>query len=487
MAAFPCFRPTLTKAVVSFNCHSAKRLSNSRTPSGKRGRMRHNISGHSGLSVHFRLFSLARKPSTARPAMNPTAENFQRYVLPTYARQPLTLVRGEGARVWDDQGRRYLDFCTGIAVCSLGHCHPRLVEAIRRQAGELLHVSNLFHTEPQGELAREIVEGHLGLPGKVFFANSGAEANDGLIKSARKFGHARPQADGSPRYEVLTFSSSFHGRTLGSMSATAQAKIQQGFDPLLPGFRYLPFNDAGALASAIRPETAAILLEPVQGEGGVNVADAGFLRAAAEVCRRHDLLLMFDEVQAGFGRCGEAMAWRAIAPELTPDGISWAKGMGGGVPVGAFWLADRAIDEAGSPLSSLMHAGSHGSTYGGNPLVCAAALAVLREIREQNLAANARRQGERIREAVTAWRLPAVREVRGHGLLLGLGLDPSRFDLPAGKTAAGVLVARLMELGLLCPPAGPDTVRLLPPLNVRDEETDEALAVLREALAGLTA
>lgn len=419
--------------------------------------------------------------------MNTTAETFDRFVLPTYARFPLTLVRGQGARVWDDSGRGYLDFCTGIAVCSLGHCHPRLVEAIRRQAGELTHVSNLYLTPQQGNLARTIVEDHVGLAGRVFFANSGAEANDGLIKSARKFGHARPQPDGSPRFEVLTFSQSFHGRTLGSMSATAQAKIQQGFDPLLPGFRYLPFNDAAALAASIRPETAAILLEPVQGEGGVHVATAEFLRAAADVCLRHDLLLLLDEVQAGFGRCGEPMAWRVIAPEIVPDGISWAKGMGGGVPIGAFWLSDRVIDGQGTALSSLMAAGSHGSTYGGNPLVCAAALAVLDEIREQDLAGNARRQESRIRQAIAGWRLPAIREVRGHGLLLGVALDPARIPVAEGKTPAMVVVGELMELGLLCPAAGPNTVRLLPPLNVTDAETDEALALLREAICRVSA
>ena len=309
-----------------------------------------------------------------------TTQQFAAFVLPTYARFPVTLVAGHGARVRDDQGRSLLDFCAGIAVCSLGHCHPRVVAAIQRQAAELLHVSNLYQIPQQAALARTIVERHVRLPGRVFFSNSGAEANDGLIKTARRFGHHRPQPGGDPRFEVLTFSRSFHGRTLGSMAATAQAKIQQGFDPLLPGFRYLPFNDAAALRAAVRPETAAVLLEPVQGEGGVNVADPEFLRAAAAVCREHDLLLLFDEVQCGFARCGEAMAWRALAPELEPDGISWAKGLGGGVPIGAFWVADRAVDPEGTPLSALMGPGSHGSTFGGNPLVCAAAQAVLDDI-----------------------------------------------------------------------------------------------------------
>ncbi len=412
-----------------------------------------------------------------------TAETLQQHVLPTYGRFPLVPVRGEGCRLWDDAGTSYLDFCMGIAVCSLGHCHPRLVEAIRHQAGELLHCSNLYQIRLQAELAEEINVHHVRMPGKNFFSNSGAEANDGLIKSARRFGHKRPQPDGAPRYEVITFLQSFHGRTLGAMSATGQSKIQEGFDPLLPGFRYLPFNNLAALENAIRPETAAILLEPIQGEGGVNPATPEFLRAVAELCKKHDLLLFLDEVQAGFGRCGDAMAWRMIAPEINPDGISWAKGMGGGVPIGAFWLSDRAIDDTGTALSSLMGPGSHGSTYGGNPLVCAASLAVLKEIREKGLAANALVQEGRIRETVHSWNLPIVTEVRGKGLLLGIALDPALIPTPEGKTAALVVVGKLMERGLIVPPAGPNTFRLLPPLNVTASEIDEALSIIHSVLS----
>lgn len=411
-----------------------------------------------------------------------TPEAYQQHILPTYGRFPLVAVRGEGCHLWDENGKRYIDFCAGIAVCSLGHCHPRLVEAIRKQAGELIHVSNLYQIPQQAELAREINEHHVKSPGKVFFSNSGAEANDGLIKSARRFGKHRPAPDGSQRYEVLTFSQSFHGRTLGAMSATAQAKIHEGFDPLLPGFRYLPFNDVDTLEKSIHPETAAILLEPIQGEGGVNAATPEFLRAAARLCKEHDLLLLFDEVQAGFGRCGDAMAWRTIAPDIIPDGISWAKGMGGGVPIGAFWLSDRSIDDNHTALSSLMGPGSHGSTYGGNPLVCAASLAVLQEIRDQDLAGHTLLMEARIRETIRSWNLPVITEVRGSGLLLGIGLDASRIIVPEGKTPALVVVTELMAKGLLCPPAGPHTIRLLPPLNVTAEEIDEALAILRDVL-----
>jgi acetylornithine/N-succinyldiaminopimelate aminotransferase len=414
-----------------------------------------------------------------------TSELYANNILPTYGHFPLVAVRGAGCRLWDDEGNRYLDFCMGIAVCSLGHCNPLLVEAIRHQAGELMHVSNLYQTRLQGELAEEINTHHVKLPGKLFFSNSGAEANDGLIKSARRFGRKKPQADGSQRYEVVTFLKSFHGRTLGAMSATGQAKIQEGFDPLLPGFRYLPFNDIEALKDAVRPETAAILLEPVQGEGGVIPVSREFLHAVVDLCKKHDLLLFFDEVQAGFGRCGDSMAWRMIAPEVKPDGISWAKGMGGGVPIGAFWLSDRAVDDAGTQLSSLMGAGSHGSTYGGNPLVCAASLAVLKEIREKELAVNAILQEVRIRETIKSWELPVITEVRGQGLLLGIGLDPEKIPAEDGRTPAMTVVLRLMAKRLLVVPAGPDTIRLLPPLNVTDAEVDEALEIIRSVLTDL--
>lgn len=412
-----------------------------------------------------------------------TTERFNEHVMATYGRFPLILAEGQGARVCDDKGRWYLDFCMGIAVCSLGHCHPRMVAAIREQAGKLIHVSNLYYTDNQGVLAEEMNLHHIRLAGKIFFSNSGAEANDGLIKSARRYGHLKPQADGTPRFEVLTFRQSFHGRTLGSMAATGQAKIQQGFDPMLPGFRYLPYNDIAALENAVNAETVGFLLEPVQGEGGVHVATAEFLHALDALRKKHDLLLMFDEVQAGFGRCGEAMAWRAIAPDIEPDGISWAKGMGGGVPIGSFWLSDREVDEKGTKLSSLMGAGSHGSTYGGNPLVCAAALETLREIREMDLAANAIRQGDRIRAAVASWNLPIVTETRGLGLLLGIGLEAARIPVAEGETPALKVVKSLISKGLITVPAGPDTVRLLPPLNVTDAEIDEALAILKDVLS----
>ncbi|MCH7227609.1 aspartate aminotransferase family protein [Haloferula sp. A504] len=411
------------------------------------------------------------------------------YVLPTYGRFPLTLVRGEGTRVWDDGGKAYLDFCSGIAVCALGHSPKPLVDAIQEQAATLIHCCNLYHIPQQEELARMIVEDLVRIPGKVFFSNSGAESNDGLIKAARKFGHARPQPDGSPRYELLTFNRSFHGRTLGGINATGQDKVKEGFDPMLPGFRHLPFNDLDALAAAIRPETAAILLEPVQGEGGVHVATAEFLRGAKALCDKHDLLLFLDEVQVGFGRCGDPMAWREIAPEIEPDGISWAKGMGGGFPIGAFWLSDRPLErrlqpasseETSTSLSSLMGPGSHGTTYGGSPLACAASLAVLREV--PGLIDNVRARAAQIHDTVASWNHPAVTETRGLGLLVGIGLDVAKMDTPEGKLPAIHLSAELLKAGLLAPPAGPETLRLLPPLNVSEAEVSEALEILRTVL-----
>lgn len=397
-----------------------------------------------------------------------TPEKSQQYVLPTYGRFPLTVVRGEGARVWDDAGKEYLDFCAGIATCSLGHCHPALTAAIREQSATLIHCSNLYHIPGQADLAELIVEKVVTRPGKIFFANSGAEANDGLIKLARRFGKA------TGRYEIITFNQSFHGRTLGSMSATAQAKIHEGFDPLLPGFRYLPPNDLEAVEAALTDKTAAFLLEPIQGEGGVNPMTRDFLEGLAALARKNELLLLIDEVQAGFGRTGDLNGYDTIAPGLAPDAVSWAKGMGGGFPIGAFWVAEKH--------APLLGPGSHGSTYGGNPLACAASKAVIERIIAEDLPANARARERQIRETITGWDHPALTEIRGHGLLLGIGLNPDSFDPPEATTPALHLCLALLKAGLLVPPAGPETIRLLPPLNAGEEEVDEALALLRETL-----
>lgn len=394
-----------------------------------------------------------------------TIEKDSQYVLQTYGRFPLALTKGSGTRVWDEDGREYLDFCAGIATCSLGHCHPALTSAIKTQADQLMHCSNLYFTAQQSDLAELIVEKIVGEPGKVFFSNSGAEANDGMIKLARKHGAS------SDRHEIITFNQSFHGRTIGAMSATAQGKIHDGFGPLFPGFVYCDLNDLEAVKAAITDKTCAFMLEPIQGEGGVQVATKEFLEGLAALAKEHDCLLLFDEVQCGMGRTGFLNGWDALATGLKPDAISWAKGMGGGFPIGSFWVADQHAPLLGS--------GSHGSTYGGNALASAASKAVIETILSENLTENVKLREVQIRETIANWNHPAIREIRGHGLLLGIGLNPEEMDTPEGKLPSIALCVKLMEAGLLVPPAGGETIRFLPPLNVSEEETAKALETLR--------
>ena len=402
-----------------------------------------------------------------------THEKSQHYILPTYGRFPLTPVRGKGTKIWDEQGREYLDFCSGIATCSLGHCHPHLSAAIAEQAQTLIHCSNLYHIPAQAELAQLLVEKIAQQPGKIFFANSGAEANDGLIKLARRFGLS------SGRSEIITFHQSFHGRTIGAMSATAQTKIHEGFDPLLPGFTYLPPNDLAAVKAALNDQSVAILLEPIQGEGGVHPMTPEFLQGLATLAKEKNLLLLLDEVQCGFGRSGQLNGYQSILPDLTPDAISWAKGMGGGFPIGAFWVAEKH--------SHLLGPGSHGSTYGGNPLACAASKAVIDTILAEDLPAHARAREAQIRQIITSWQHPAISEIRGHGLLLGIALDPTQLNIPTDQTPSLHLCQTLLEKGLLVPPAGPHTIRLLPPLNVTSQDVEHALQLLKETLDSLQA
>ncbi len=395
------------------------------------------------------------------------------------------MAKGEGSYLYDTDGRRYVDFCCGIATCCLGHCNPIVVEALCKQAHELMHCSNLYGIAQQEELAGLIVENIIGIPGRVFFSNSGAESNDGIIKVARRYGHRHPAADGSPRYEVITFNKSFHGRTLGSMAATGQKKIQIEFDPLLVGFRYVDFNDLEALRAAVSPQTCGILLEAIQGEGGVNPVQPDFLRGVAELCREHDLLLMIDEVQCGFCRCGATMGWKAVAPDVQPDLVSMAKGIASGFPMGAFWVSNRAIDAEGTPLSSIMGAGSHGSTFGGTPLACATATAVVKELLRGNYAERARRLGEHIKATVEGWNLPAVECVRGCGLLRGVALRPGSFAVPEGSTPAAWVNNLCREAGLLACPAGADTLRLIPALTIPEDILEDGLAILKGVLEKL--
>ena len=415
-----------------------------------------------------------------------TCKLFQEFVVPTYGRYDLVLVRGRGARVWDVEGKEYLDFGAGIAVSTLGHSHPRMIEAISRQVQELIHTSNLYYTRPQGELARRLVE-IVGAPGKVFFSHSGAEANEAAIKLARKFGYecSGPLPSGKPRFEILTFHRSFHGRTMAGISATAQVKVKQGFAPLLPGFKHLPFNDLPAVEAAITDETVGVLLEPVQGEGGVYPGSKEFLLGLRRICDQHGLLLMLDEIQCGLGRLGNWCGWKEIVEEeLIPDTISWAKGIGGGFPLGATWIRKtpvRSLTGETVDLCDLLKPGTHGTTFGGTPLACVTSLAVLETIQEEGLLQNARNLGEYAIRRLSD--LPGVKQVRGMGLMLGIELGEEFAALAGdGKTPANITVVASMKNGLLTVPAGPSVIRWLPPLNVTRAEIDEAVSILAKTL-----
>lgn len=398
--------------------------------------------------------------------MPTTADLYARHVMPTYARFPVALARGAGARVWDEEGRSYLDFTSGIAVNSLGHAHPAIRDAIAAQAGTLIHTSNLFLTRPQAELAARL-SSMVGLPGKVFFCNSGAEANEGLYKLARK--HGAPRG----RHAIITLDGSFHGRTLGGIAATGQLKVKLGFGPPVDGFINVPARFE-CVAKAADERAAAIIVEPIQGEGGVRPLAPEFLRALRALCDERGLLLLYDEVQCGLGRTGQWCGWHATgAAEASPDAVSWAKGIGGGFPLGAFWAREV--------LADLLGPGTHGTTYGGSPLACSAAKAVFDTIEKENLLANAQRRGAQLAE--TLGRLPLVREVRGAGLLLGVQTEDFAAEQGEEGPAALRLTRRLITAGLLVVPAGEHTIRLLPPLNVTAAECGEAAEILRGVLA----
>lgn len=382
-----------------------------------------------------------------------------KYVANTYARYPIALVRGEGCRVWDADGKAYLDFVAGIAVCALGHSHPRLIRAITAQAQRLLHVSNLYHIEPQARLA-ELLCRH-SFADRAFFCNSGAEANEAALKLARKYAKERFSSD---RTEVITMRGSFHGRTLATVTATAQEKYHKGFEPLVPGFRYVPFNDLRAVELAVDARTAAILVEPIQGEGGVQAAADGYLAGLRRLCDERGVLLIFDEVQTGLGRTGTLFAYQQAG--VAPDILTLAKALAGGIPTGAM-LAREEVMAAFSP-------GSHAATFGGNPFASAVALETLNTILEEDLPGRAARLGARILDRLRALqaRLPVIRALRGRGLLIGIEV--------AADTKA--VVATCMERGLLILTAGDTVLRLVPPLILSEAEADEGLAILEGVL-----
>lgn len=415
-----------------------------------------------------------------------TAELMDQYVLGNYGRFPIAFSRGAGSYLWSEEGRRYLDFSSGVAVCALGHSPAVMQDSLREQSAKLIHCSNLYLIREQAELARFVVETMMEIPGKVFFCNSGAEANDGLIKLARKRAHDKYGA-AAGKNEVITCQQSFHGRTLGGIAATGQPKVKLGFDPMLPGFLHVPFNDVVALREAVTDKTCAILFEPVQGEGGINTATPEYFAAAAALRDEFDLLLMFDEVQCGSGRTGDWCGWRTVLEGtgvvVEPDAVSWAKGFAGGFPMGSFWVSDAHAGALGP--------GTHGSTFGGTPLACAVAMAVLGEIESAGVLENVKVMNARIHEGVAKWDFPVIRELRGVGLLLGFVLDTERMNgvdgfLESGKTPSLFVVNRAREAGLLTVPAGENVVRWLPPLNVSGEEVDEALALFESVLAGMS-
>jgi acetylornithine aminotransferase len=383
----------------------------------------------------------------------------ERVLMPTYAPSPISIVRGRGSRVYDLEGREYLDFVAGIAVNTLGHAHPDLVAAIQKQAQHLLHASNLYYTEPQVKLAKALVDHSFAK--KVFFCNSGAEANEAAIKLVRRYAH---QKHGPDRYEIITMLNSFHGRTMATLTATGQEKVQKGFEPLVPGFRYVPLNDLPELEKALSSKTAAVMLEPVQGEGGVHVADRTYLKGLRELCHRHDVLLVFDEVQTGMGRTGTLFAYEQLG--VHPDIMTLAKGLGGGVPIGAC-LATDEVAAAFSP-------GAHASTFGGNPLSCAAALAVLRVLLEGRVLEQSRRMGDYLAKGLLDLkdRLQIVKDVRGLGLLQGMELTIEGKPVVDDCLARGLLINCTMERVL----------RFVPPLIITQHEIDRLLDTLSQVL-----
>ncbi len=395
----------------------------------------------------------------------------ERYYLPVYRPRRIVLDHGKGARVWDREGREYVDFGAGIAVNALGHAHPALVAALTEQAGKLWHTSNVFVSEPPLRLAEELVSASR-FAQRVFFCNSGAEANEAAIKLARKWAASHGRTP--DRRTILTFRGSFHGRTLAAVTAGAQPKYHEGFEPLPPGFRYSDFNDlAGAEAAMAAGDVCAVLVEPVQGEGGVTPASPEFLLGLRALCDRHDALLMLDEIQCGMGRTGHLFAAHAYG--VTPDVVTLAKALGSGFPIGAMLVGEKAAES--------MQFGAHGTTFGGNPLAASVARAALREISSPQLLGNVERQSLAIRDALQALdaELNLFAEIRGFGLMLGAQLRPEH----AGK--AGQILDLCVDHGLLLLQAGPDVLRFVPALNIDDADIAEGLARLREALKAFVA
>ncbi|MBN3960466.1 aspartate aminotransferase family protein [Nostoc sp. NMS8] len=420
------------------------------------------------------LVDQATIPPDSGSASSPfEVDSFNEAVMSTYGRFPLALERGAGCRVWDTQGREYLDFVAGIATCTLGHAHPAMVEAVTRQIQKLHHVSNLYYIPEQGELAKWIV--NHSCADRVFFCNSGAEANEAAIKLARKYAHTVLDIE---KPIILTANASFHGRTLATITATAQPKYQKYFDPLVPGFHYVNYNDINAVEVAISEldegdyRVAAILIEPLQGEGGVRPGDVAYFKKLRQICDETGILLIFDEVQVGMGRSGKLWGYEHLGVE--PDIFTSAKGLGGGIPIGAM-MSKKFCD--------VFQPGEHASTFGGNPFVSGVALAVCQTLERENILQNVEDRGEQLRSglrAIAAKYPQHISDVRGWGLINGLEL---RADI--ALTAGDVVNAAIKE-GVLLVPAGPKVVRFVPPLIVTEAEVNTALQAVDKAIAVLT-
>ena len=378
-----------------------------------------------------------------------------KHVAQTYGRYPIGLVRGKGTSVWDASGKKYIDFVAGLAVDNLGHCHPNVVSAIRKQAGRLLHVSNLYHIEPQSQLAAELTR--LSFADKFFFCNSGTEANEAAIKLARRWFYDNGQPK---RFEIITMKDSFHGRTMASLSATAQKKIHTGFKPLLPGFKYVPFNDIAALKKTITKKTCAVLIEPIQGEGGVNLAKETYLKTLRKICNEKGILLIFDEIQTGFGRTGHLFAYERH--KIKPDIITLAKALGGGIAIGAMGSTNKVI-KSFAP-------GTHGATFGGNPLACAASLASLKTLTKKGFLEKSSATGDYFLKQLYRLKdnFSIIREVRGVGLMLAVELNQPGAEV----------VTNCMKEGLLINCIQQNTIRFLPPLIITRKEIDFLIRTL---------
>lgn len=381
----------------------------------------------------------------------------EQYIANTYARYPILLVRGKGTRVWDLEGEEYLDFVSGLAVCNLGHCHPKVVKAIQDQAEKLIHVSNFYYIEPQIQLASLLCKHSFA--DKVFFCNSGAEANEGAMKLARKYAKEKISKD---RHEIITMERSFHGRTLATLTATGQEKFHKGYEPLMPGFKYVPFNDIRAVKNAMDSKTCAVMLEPIQGEGGVNCPSEGYLKALREICDEKGLLLIFDEVQVGMGRTGKLFAYEHDGVE--PDMLTLAKSLAGGVPIGAL-IIKKGIADSFKP-------GDHASTFGGNPLATAAGVAALTAILEEGMLENCQKMGDYFISKLEEikGKFPFVKEVRGKGLILGMEL----------KIDGSSIVNEMLKKKILINCTMGNVLRFLPPLIVTKEEIDRVVKTLEE-------